>query len=222
VHGDARADIAVKVGRAAHALAVAIAGSFGAADTGWADVAGPSPALAEKVQIRDCSVQLEARAGDDAWRLRVEPACALSPTETADALQALFARARALRGDAAPPASFSIGRIVSLPWLSERLAATALASPDWDAVRGAPRRGGPNVFVARAIEAGALHRELVDALASAGWRATGVSAEKVLVGRAADDPAVARAVAPSGSRDARLPFDAILWIVVRPPVPERR
>jgi hypothetical protein len=178
--------------------------------------------LEESLLVRDCPVRLEMRAGEQSsLRLRVEPACALSPGETTAALRTLLVRARA-HADAASPRSFSIGRIVSLPWLSERLATAVLASPDWDAARGAPRAGGPNAFVARQIHDGVLHREIVDALASVGLRAGAVAVEKVLVGRAADDAAVARATSASGRTDARLPFDAILWIALESDVLERR
>lgn len=165
--------------------------------------------------VRGCGVRLEARAAEPAaWRLRVPDTCALTPEETRDALGALARRALAGPQPLPPPESFSIGRIVSLPWLSERLAASALAAPGWDAARGAPRSGGPNRFVAERIEAESLHRELVEGLAAGDLRVVGVSVEKVLIGGASDDAAVARAVAagPGAAGSARLPFDAILWL----------
>ena len=106
--------------------------------------------------------------------------------------------------------SIGLGRAVNYPWISSSLIRAALANPDWDRRRGRSRKHELNVFVAALLQEPRLLQRLSAPLAGSGYRVAAVSVEKVLVGRVNDVLA--------GKRDdaALVPYDAQVWLVLRP------
>lgn len=195
-----------RVARTALALALAGAGA-----------ASAEPGFTATAEVRGCALDLGRTApGDAALRLRV--GC---PLALADLLQGID-RLLAISGPDLPaPASILLGRIAEYPWLAERLARAALADPGWDAGPGRPRAAGVNAYVADLVERRRLVSELADRFAAEGLALRVAGVEKVRVG-AAGRVAELRALADDGvDPDARLPFDAQLWLRVEPVSPAR-
>lgn len=148
----------------------------------------------------ECQVMLEAREESPHRILRIRPSCPIGYASTHAAL-------RALLGHAEREARVSFGRIVDYPWLSALLAREASGARSWDASAGRPRSGGENQWVARMLGAMPEFTALFDS-----WQIAGISVEKVLLKPAAQLPLAERAPL---AREARLPYDAILWVTLR-------
>jgi hypothetical protein len=146
-----------------------------------------------------CDVTLEARGNEPVLMLRTE--CPLDLAVAVRALEALLAGLYPERRIAGVT-SLSLGRIERLPWLVERVAATARRSPRWDAHAGRARGEAAERAVADWIRDGDLAGELAAVLASFGAELDGVSVEKVLVTAAPGD---------------RVPFDALVWLRIGAP-----
>ena len=158
-----------------------------------------------------CTLTLEEYDGA-ALMLRMRPdgatfagPCPIAAEGFAAALDVLLRKAAADTG--APARSLSLGRVVDLPGLSAALAEAARAAPGWDAASGRPRRDDVNGFVAGLLQGSAVLKGLLPA-----YSIESVSVEKVLV---PTSRAVRERTAAAGIPDARLPYDAQLWVRVR-------
>ena len=149
----------------------------------------------------ECAVTLEARDEVPHRVLRMRPACPLGPSSTHAALRALLSHVDATE------AHLSFGRIVEYPWLSSLLAREASVARGWDFAAGRPVKGHENQWVAQMLRAMPEFTALFDK-----WQIAGVSVEKVLIKPAAQLPLAAGAPIPA---NARLPYDAILWVTLR-------
>ena len=148
----------------------------------------------------ECQVQLETRQEEPHRVLRMRPSCPIGYASTHAAL-------RALLGQAEDEARVSFGRIVDYPWLSSLLAREASVARTWDASAGKPRTGGENQWVAKMLGAMPEFTALFDR-----WQIAGISVEKVLLKKAGELPLAEGSPVP---REARLPYDAILWVTLR-------
>lgn len=132
-------------------------------------------------------------------------------------LRALGALQAALFGPAGLPGQVTqldAGRLVmTWPELALRLALAARASPDWDAVRAARNDGYANAFVRDLANRQRIFHEL-DGLLDR--EVTLASVEKVLIGPPQMTPIAAALRAQGVGEAERLPFDAQLWLQLRP------
>jgi hypothetical protein len=145
-----------------------------------------------------CEVAFE-RMEETRTLLRLRPACPLGFSSTQGAVAAILAQS----GDAAE-LTLDFGRIERYRWLSAALARQASSSRRWNPATGRPRQGHENAYVAAAL------RGMPEFTALFGrWQIAGVSVEKVLVKDAAGLELPAGAPVPP---DAKLPYDAILWV----------
>ena len=158
-----------------------------------------------------CTLTLEEYDGA-ALVLRMRPdgatfagPCPIAAEGLAAALDALLRKAAADTG--AQERSLSLGRVVDLPGLSAALAEAARVATGWDAASGRPRRGDVNGFVADLLQGSAALKGLLPA-----YSIESVSVEKVLV---PTRRAVRERTAAAGIPDARLPYDAQLWVRLR-------
>jgi hypothetical protein len=150
----------------------------------------------------ECNVAFE-RFEEARTVLRLRPDCPLGFASTQAAVRQILAQA-----DAAE-VSLALGRIERYPWLSTMLARQASASRRWNSVAGRPLEGHENAYVAAALRGMPEFTVLFDR-----WQVAGVSVEKVLVKRAAElDLPAGAPVRP----DAKLPYDAILWVTLKRP-----
>ena len=149
----------------------------------------------------ECTVALESRQEAPNRILRLRPSCPIGLSSTHAALRALLAHADATE------ARVSFGRIVEYPWLSSLLAREASVARGWDGAAGRPVKGHENQWVAQMLRAMPEFTALFDK-----WQIAGVSVEKVLIKPAAQLPLASGAPVPA---DARLPYDAILFVTLR-------
>lgn len=100
-----------------------------------------------------------------------------------------------------------LGTVADVTGLSAELVAASRSSAGWDARLGQPHSGNPNGFVADLLLHSRVLRDLLP-----GYEIVGVNVEKVLVPtpRAIREPR-----AGDGVPDARLPYDAQLWVRLR-------
>ncbi len=102
--------------------------------------------------------------------------------------------------------SLAIGRLIDYPWLVQFLARRAVQDPQWDSAAGKPRSVHVNRYVADVLSSREIIDEIEAPLREQGYRITGVSVEKVLVGGFDNVPV------PEGPRrKAKIPFDAQVW-----------
>ncbi len=168
-----------------------------------------APALADDLVLAslpagECMLRVEART-QEPHVLRVR------------ALHPRFATCRidltdAARRSTTPYTSISLGRLVDYPWLSALLTRTAAVDRHWNARTGRPLHGDVNRYVAELLSRPAAIEPLQPVLASSGYRIHGASVEKVLVATADGIPGVA-----DGAVQGRLPFDAMLWLLLERP-----
>lgn len=154
----------------------------------------------------DCHPKLESPAQAGAWRIRATGNCRVSEGEVI----ALIDSALAQRPNR-DTFSIFLGRFVNYPWLMHGLATDASVSPDWDAKRGRARNQYDNAVVARLLMQGGGLAQVRAALEGKGYRLSGVSVEKVLVGTHREFPDYV----PAGLK-GKLPFDAMVWLRVTP------
>lgn len=151
----------------------------------------------------ECEIAFE-RFEETRLVLRLRPACPVGFASTQGAVRAILEQA----GDA-KELSVSLGRIERYRWLSSLLARQASSSRRWNLAAGRPQEGHENAYVAAALRGMPEFTALFER-----WLIAGVSVEKVLVKRAAELDLPAGAPVPA---NARLPFDAIVWVTLRRP-----
>ena len=154
----------------------------------------------------ECNVALE-RMEKERLILSLRPACPIGYSSTRGAMRELLARA-----DGAPAFSVDFGRIERYAWLSEMLARQASSSRRWNLAAGRPHELEGKAVHENAYVAAAL-RGMPEFTALFGrWQIAGISVEKVLVKPAAELRLASGApIAP----DAKLPYDAILWVALK-------
>jgi hypothetical protein len=160
----------------------------------------------------ECEVAFERRAAESQETrpvLRMRPACPIGYASTQGAVRALLAQS-----DEASGLSLAFGRIERYPWLSDLLARQASSSRRWNLAAGRPHEVNGKAVHENAYVAAAL-RSMPEFTALFGrWQIAGISIEKVLVKPAAELRLAAGAPVPP---DAKLPYDAILWVTLQRP-----
>jgi hypothetical protein len=161
----------------------------------------------------ECTLSIEA---DEEWRTlrlrahhpRYQP-CNVNQEEVLSLLASAFAKTEppALQGEYT---SLFIGRLIDYPWLSHYLAETAHRDKRWNRKKGRPIKREINRYTAGLLFNLDLLKPIQTELSKHGYRITGISVEKVLVGGASDLPGPDRKNLPG-----RLPFDAQVWLRLR-------
>jgi hypothetical protein len=106
--------------------------------------------------------------------------------------------------------SLALGRAVAFPWLSQYIADSALAVPDWAAQMAKAKPGEREKLAAKVLLDSALLRRLAVPFEGTGYVVRSVSYEKVLFGRAEEHSS-----RPSAGATL-VPFDAQLWLQLSP------
>ena len=175
-------------------------------------VLAPLAAIADITVAVDSAfgpIKLEARDGGTVLMLRVPQGVDLEASSRAlDALLGQLPPANLQH----PRISIDMGRIVEHPWLSQRLAEAALASPRWDARRGRPRGESDNAAIAHLIDERQLAAPWAAVFVRHGFALGNASVEKVGVGRVGTTAELAPLASQPAAAGAKLPFDAILWL----------
>jgi len=106
--------------------------------------------------------------------------------------------------------SIFLGRIVEYPDLMSYLVNRSRSDSLWLRSKGRPRKGGVNLYVQTILATHPLIGKMNRLLKKVGYRISGVSVEKVLVGRYKDIPRYHGQKFTGG-----LPFDAQLYVLLK-------
>lgn len=166
-------------------------------------------AIIASVPAEDCTLRLEAAENWPALRLRAShpnyrPCFVSKEAVIRVLLQAFSGPHPALTSRVFT--SLSIGRLIDYPWLVQFLALRAAQDPGWDVATGKPATGHINRYAADVLSSPEVLREIEAPLREHGYRISGVSVEKVLVGGFDDVPLLERP-----KINGKIPFDAQVW-----------
>ncbi|MFO7707486.1 MAG: hypothetical protein R6V84_04870 [Desulfobacterales bacterium] len=161
------------------------------------------------VPAGECTLSLGAVDNWPSLRLRAahpgHRPCFIGKADAVSLLERAF-------GDAHPAlngrvfTSLAMGRLIDYPWLAQFLALRAARDPGWDVGAGKPAQVDINRYVAELLFSPEVVRELEAPLRAKGYRITGVTVEKVLVGGFENVPQI-----EGPHRTGKIPFDAQVW-----------
>ena len=106
--------------------------------------------------------------------------------------------------------SFGLGRAVQYPWISKLIAETALTHRDWDVSSGKSMIYSDNEFVNKMLSQPEVLSRLQIPFNPGPYIIARVTVEKVLIDE------VGKVLPDQTPVNARIPFDAILWLHLRP------
>jgi hypothetical protein len=159
-------------------------------------------------KVGECSLTVEANVRWHTLRLRaLHPEgrnCLVDRDSMLSALSEAFSETGLLKFEGVFT-SLSIGRLIDYPWLSQYLAITARKDRKWNAKRGKPAFN-VNQYVSGVLSQKEVLAQIETTVAKSGYRVTGVSVEKVLVGGLREVPQYAGDVAAG-----LFPYDAQVW-----------
>jgi hypothetical protein len=166
-------------------------------------------AVIASVPAGECILSLEASENWPALRLRAnhpnQRPCLIDKASMTHFLSAAFSTPNPTL-TSRKFTSLAIGRLIDYPWLVSFLARQASQDPQWDAAAGRPRSVHVNRYVADILANQEVVRDIEAPLRAQGYRITGVSVEKVLIGGFENVPQL------EGPRQkGKIPFDAQVW-----------
>ena len=160
-------------------------------------------------KVGECSLKIEANVRWQTLRLRaLHPEgrnCLVDRDSMLSALSEAFSKTGLLKFEGVFT-SLSIGRLIDYPWLSQYLAITARKDRKWSAKRGKPVALNVNQYVSGVLSHKDASAQIETIVAKSGYRVTGVSVEKVLVGGLREVPQYAGDMAVG-----LFPYDAQVW-----------
>jgi hypothetical protein len=165
--------------------------------------------ILEAVPAGDCTLRLEAAENWPSLRLRAshpnQRPCFVGKEAVIQVLMQAFSEPHpALKSRTFT--SLALGRLIDYPWLVQFLALHAARDRGWDSSAGKPAAADINRYVADILSAPEIVLEIEAPLREHGYRISGVSVEKVLVGGFADVPLL-----EGPQRKGKIPFDAQVW-----------
>ncbi len=161
------------------------------------------------VSAGECTLSLEAAANWPTLRLRAghpeHRPCFIDKASVVQVLTGAFAEPHPIFASR-EFTSLALGRLIDYPWIVRFLALQAAQDPRWDAAAGKPRRVHVNRYVADVLSSREIIDEIEAPLREQGYRITGVSVEKVLIGGFDNVPEW-----KGPGRKGKIPFDAQVW-----------
>jgi hypothetical protein len=161
------------------------------------------------LNVGECSLAVESNDKGHTLRLRAHhpkyKGCQIDKEAVLSTLSATFSKTEwpKLEGSYS---SLSIGRLIDYPWLSQYLATTAYRDRGWDSKKGKPAAVDINQYASQLLFRNELTVQLDTVLQKSGYRVTGVTVEKVLVGGFREVPFYQGEMYPG-----RVPYDAQVW-----------
>jgi hypothetical protein len=169
----------------------------------------------------DCRIAWTTFASEpDRGVIRHRADCTLPLREQAPLLAKLLRAALSAGSDANGFRSLDWGRIypdgARDATLAVQLALAAKRSPEWDAARGAPRRGDLNAWVKKRANETSFHADVLPVFRASGLHIRLSSVEKVLVLPAGKLPFYGSLRRQGVQAEDRLPFDFQAWFSIEP------
>jgi len=161
------------------------------------------------LNVGECSLAVESNDKGHTLRLRAHhpkyKGCQIDKEAVLSTLNAAFLKTEwsKLEGSYS---SLSIGRLIDYPWLTQYLATTAYRDRGWDSKKGKPAAVDINQYASQLLFRNELTVQLDTVLKKSGYRVTGVTVEKVLVGGFREIPFYQGEMYPG-----RVPYDAQVW-----------
>ncbi len=174
--------------------------------------AAPCPAnetIIASVPAGECTLSLGAADNWPSLRLRAghpsHRSCRIEKADMRRVLEQVFSGPNTALAERRFT-SLAIGRLIDYPWLVQFLALRTACDPGWDAGSGKPMGANINRYVADQLFSSEVLREIEAPLRRQGYRITGVTVEKVLVGGFENVPQL-----EGPHRNGKIPFDAQVW-----------
>jgi hypothetical protein len=174
-----------------------------------ASIPAAGEAILASIPAGECNLSLEAAENWPALRLRAghpdHRPCFIEKAAVIQVLTQAFSEPHPIL-IARKFTSLAIGRLIDYPWLVKFLARRASQDPKWNTAAGKPRGVHVNRYVADVLFSPEIVSEIETPVREQGYRITGVSVEKVLVGGFENVPQ-REGPGPKG----KIPFDAQVW-----------
>ncbi len=175
----------------------------------WGTIASSEELVIVSSQVGECSLTVESNEKWHTLRLRAHhpkyKGCDVDKDSMLSALSAAFSKTDSPKMEGSYSSLF-IGRLIDYPWLSEYLATTSYRDRGWDSKKGKPAAMDINKYVSQLLFKKELMAQLWTVLEKGGYRVTGVTVEKVLVGGFREVPFYRGEMHPG-----RVPYDAQVW-----------
>jgi hypothetical protein len=159
--------------------------------------------------VGECNLSVESNEKWHTLRLRAHhpkyKGCHIDEASMVSVLSAAFSKTDSPKIEGNYSSLF-IGRLIDYPWLSEYLATTAHRDRGWNSKKGKPAAMDINKYVSQLLFKKELMAQLWAVLEKGGYRVTGVTVEKVLVGGFREVPLYHGEMHPG-----RVPYDAQVW-----------
>ena len=166
-------------------------------------------AVLASIPAGECNLSLEAAENWPALRLRAghpdHRPCFIEKAAAIQVLTQAFSEPHPIL-IARKFTSLAIGRLIDYPWLVKFLARRASQDPKWNTAAGKPRGVHVNRYVADVLFSPEIVSEIETLVRKQGYRITGVSVEKVLVGGFENVPQ-----REGPGQKGKIPFDAQVW-----------
>jgi len=160
-------------------------------------------------KVGECSLTVEANIRWNTLRLRAHHREGRNCLVDRDSMLSVLSEAFSETGLSKSErvfTSLAIGRLIDYPWLSQYLAIAAREDRKWNAKRGKPVALNVNQYVSEVLSRKEVLGQVETIVAKSGYRVTGVSVEKVLVGGLREVPQYAGDMA-----EGLFPYDAQVW-----------
>ena len=160
-------------------------------------------------KVGECNLTVESNEKWHTLRLRAHhpkyKGCHIDEASMVSVLSAAFSKTDSPKIEGNYSSLF-IGRLIDYPWLSEYVATTAHRDRGWNSKKGKPAAMDINKYVSQLLFKKELMAQLWTVLEKGGYRVTGVTVEKVLVGGFREVPFYQGEMHPG-----RVPYDAQVW-----------
>ncbi len=174
-----------------------------------ASISAAGEAILASIPAGECNLSLEAAENWPTLRLRAghpdHRPCFIEKTAVIQVLTQAFSEPHPIL-IARKFTSLAIGRLIDYPWLVKFLARRASQDPKWNTAAGKPRGVHVNRYVADVLFSPEIVSEIETPVRKQGYRITGVSVEKVLVGGLENVPQ-----REGPGQKGKIPFDAQVW-----------
>jgi len=175
----------------------------------WRPVGASQENVIVSVNTGECSLAVESNDQEHTLRLRAHhpkyKGCQIDRETMLSTLSAAFLKAEfpKLEGSYS---SLSLGRLIDYPWLSQYLATAAYRDRGWDLKKGKPATLDINRYASQLLFRKELMAQIEAVFERGGYRVSGVTVEKVLVGSFREVPSYHGEMHPG-----RVPYDAQVW-----------
>ncbi|MBM4338661.1 MAG: hypothetical protein FJ110_03870 [Deltaproteobacteria bacterium] len=160
-------------------------------------------------KVGECNLTLESNQKWHTLRLRAHhpkyKGCHIDQDSMLSVLSAAFLKTEPPKLEGSY-SSLSIGRLIDYPWLCQYLATTAYRDPGWDSKRGKPITKDINQYVSQLLFNKELLTPFRTVFEKSGYRISGVTVEKVLVGGFREVP-----LYQGEGHSGQVPYDAQVW-----------